>query len=160
MVWFSLHITNNITSKYMSKSNLCSIHGLHNINAHYNNISFMNFQCVFVSISSLLMTMPLFTCFYWSRTVMHTDFLIYQCARNIIRSGLCNIILHADIEYKRNNDLFYSLNVYKKRVIYHCANIIKNINIKIGINYINITIELTLIHSCEIMQTRWHLLNI
>jgi hypothetical protein len=33
--------------------------------------------------------------------------------------GLCNIILHAEIEYKRNNDLFYSLNVYKKRVIYH-----------------------------------------
>ena len=49
---------------------------------------------------------------------MHTDFLIYQFARNIIRSGLCNIILHAEIEYKRNNDLFYSLNVYKKRVIY------------------------------------------
>ena len=40
-------------------------------------------------------------------------------ARNIIRSGLCNIILHAEIEYKRNNDLFYSLNVYKKRVMYH-----------------------------------------
>ena len=73
---------------------------------------------------------------------MHTDFLIYQFARNIIRSGLCNIILHAEIEYKRNNDLFYFLNVYKKRVI------------KIGINYINITIELTLIHSCDIIQTR------
>ena len=27
---------------------LCSIHGLHNINAYYNNISFVNFQCVFV----------------------------------------------------------------------------------------------------------------
>ena len=50
---------------------------------------------------------------------MHIDFLIYQFARNIIRSGFCNIILHAEIEYKRNNDLFYSLNVYKKRVIYH-----------------------------------------
>jgi hypothetical protein len=47
---------------------------------------------------------------------MHTDFVIYQFARNIIRSGLCNIILHAEIEYKRNNDLFYSLNVYRKRV--------------------------------------------
>ena len=28
--------------------NLCSIHGLHNINAYYNNISFVNLQCVFV----------------------------------------------------------------------------------------------------------------
>jgi hypothetical protein len=46
---------------------------------------------------------------------------------NIIRSGVCNIILHAEIEYKRNNDLFYSLNVYKKRVIYHFANIIKTL---------------------------------
>ena len=45
---------------------------------------------------------------------MHTDFLIYQFARNIIRSELCDIILHAWIEYKRNSDLFYSLNVYKK----------------------------------------------
>ena len=26
---------------------LCSIHGLHTINAYYNNISFVNFQCVF-----------------------------------------------------------------------------------------------------------------
>jgi hypothetical protein len=50
---------------------------------------------------------------------MHTDFLIYQFARNNIRSGLCNIILHAEIEYKRNNDLFYCVNVYKKRVMYH-----------------------------------------
>jgi hypothetical protein len=47
------------------------------------------------------------------------DFLIYQFARNIIRGGICNIILHAEIEYKRNHDLFYSLNVYKKRVVYH-----------------------------------------
>ena len=46
------------------------------------------------------------------------QFVICQFARNIIRSGLCNIILHAEIEYKRNNDLFYSLNVYKKRVTY------------------------------------------
>jgi hypothetical protein len=53
-----------ITSKYMCKSNLCSMHGLRNINAHYNNISFVNFQCVFVYISALLMTIPLFTCFY------------------------------------------------------------------------------------------------
>jgi len=40
---------------------------------------------------------------------MHTDCVIYQFARNIILSGLCNIIVHAEIEYKRNNDLFYSL---------------------------------------------------
>ena len=63
---------------------------------------------------------------------MHTDFLIYQFARNIIRSGLCNIILHAEIEYKRNNDLFYSLNVYKKRVIYHFVNIIKTLTSRSG----------------------------
>ena len=63
---------------------------------------------------------------------MHTDFLIYQFARNIIRSGLCNIILHAEIKYKRNNDLFYSLNVYKKRVIYHFVNIIKTLTSKSG----------------------------
>ena len=37
---------------------------------------------------------------------MHTDFVIDQFARNIIRSGLCNITLHAETEYKRNNDLF------------------------------------------------------
>ena len=42
---------------------------------------------------------------------MHTDFVIYQFARNIIQSGLCNITLKAEIEYKRNIDLFYSLNV-------------------------------------------------
>ena len=47
---------------------------------------------------------------------MHTDFLIYQFARNIIRSGFCNITLNAEIEYKRNIDLFYSLNAYKMRV--------------------------------------------
>ncbi|CAB9541346.1 hypothetical protein BROOK1789B_1842 [Bathymodiolus brooksi thiotrophic gill symbiont] len=52
---------------------------------------------------------------------MHIDFVIYQFARNSIRRGLCNITLHAEIEYKRNNDLFYSLNVYKKRVMYHFA---------------------------------------
>jgi hypothetical protein len=44
---------------------------------------------------------------------MDTDFEIYQFARNIIRSGLCNITLNAEIEYKRNNDLFYSVNAYK-----------------------------------------------
>jgi hypothetical protein len=43
--------------------------------------------------------------------VMHTDFVIDQFARNIIWSGLCNITLHAEIEYKGNIDLFYSLNV-------------------------------------------------
>jgi len=56
---------------------------------------------------------------------MDTDFEIDQFARNIIRSGLCNITLNAEIEYKRNIDLFYSLNVYKKRVMYHFVNIIK-----------------------------------
>ena len=44
---------------------------------------------------------------------MHTDFVIYQFARNTIRSGLCNITLNAEIEYKRNIDLFYSVNAYK-----------------------------------------------
>jgi hypothetical protein len=44
---------------------------------------------------------------------MDTDFEIYQFARNIIRSGLCNITLNAEIEYKRNIDLFYSVNAYK-----------------------------------------------
>jgi hypothetical protein len=47
---------------------------------------------------------------------MHTDCVIDQFARNIIRSGLCNIALNAEIEYKRNIDLFYSLNAYKMRV--------------------------------------------
>jgi len=126
MEWLSLHITNNITSTYMCKSNLCSIHGLHNINAYYNNYV-VNFQCVFVYTSSLLMTMPLFTCFQRSRMVMHTDFLIDQFTRNIIRRGLCNITLHAEIECERNNDLFYSLNVYKKRIMYHFAIIIKTL---------------------------------
>ena len=58
---------------------------------------------------------------------MHTDFVIYHFARNIIRNGLCNIILHAEIEYKRNNDLFYSLIFYEKRVMYHFVNIIKTL---------------------------------
>jgi hypothetical protein len=58
---------------------------------------------------------------------MHTDFVIDQFARNIIRSGLCNITLNAEIEYKRNNYLFYSLNAYKKRVMYHFVNIIKTL---------------------------------
>jgi hypothetical protein len=44
---------------------------------------------------------------------MHTDYVIDQFARNIIRSVLCNITLNAEIEYKRNIDLFYSLNAYK-----------------------------------------------
>jgi hypothetical protein len=56
---------------------------------------------------------------------MDTDFEIDQFARNIIRSGLCSITLNAEIEYKRNIDLFYSLNVYKKRAMYHFVNIIK-----------------------------------
>jgi hypothetical protein len=44
---------------------------------------------------------------------MHTDFVIDQVARNIIRNVLCNITFNAEIEYKRNIDLFYSLNAYK-----------------------------------------------
>jgi len=32
-------------------------------------------------------------------------------------SGLCNITLNAEIEYKRNIDLFYCLNAYEMRVI-------------------------------------------
>ena len=63
---------------------------------------------------------------------MHTGFVIYQFARNIIRSGLCNIIVHAEIEYKRNNDLFYSLNIYKKRVMYHFVSIIKTLTSRSG----------------------------
>ena len=55
------------------------------------------------------------------QNVMHIDVVIYQFARNSIQRGLCNITLHAEIEYKRNNDLFYSLNVYKKHVMYHFA---------------------------------------
>ena len=43
--------------------------------------------------------------------------MIYQLARNIIRCGLCNVTLNAEIEYKRNIDLFYSLNAYKMRVM-------------------------------------------
>jgi hypothetical protein len=54
---------------------------------------------------------------------MHTDFVIDQFARNIIRSGLCNITLNAEIEYKRNIELCYSLNAYIKRVMYHFVNI-------------------------------------
>jgi hypothetical protein len=42
---------------------------------------------------------------------MHTDFVVDQFARNIIWSGICNITLNAEIEYKRNINLFYSLNV-------------------------------------------------
>jgi len=63
---------------------------------------------------------------------MHNDFVIYQFGRNIIRRGLCNITLHAEIEYKRNNDLFYSLNLYKKRVMYHFVNIIKTLTSSSG----------------------------
>ena len=63
---------------------------------------------------------------------MHTDFFIYQFARNIIRSGLCKIVLHAEIEYKRNNDLFDSLIFYKKRVMYHFVNIIKTLTSRSG----------------------------
>ena len=63
---------------------------------------------------------------------MHTDFMIDQFARNIIRSGLCNITLNAEIEYKRNIDLFYSLNANKKRVMYHFVNITKILTSRSG----------------------------
>ena len=63
---------------------------------------------------------------------MHTDFVIDQFARNIIRNGLCNITLYAEIEYKRNFDLFYSVNVYKKREMYHFINIIKTLTSRSG----------------------------
>ena len=33
---------------------------------------------------------------------------------------------------KRNNDLFYSLNVYKKRVVYHFVYIIKTLTSRSG----------------------------
>ena len=63
---------------------------------------------------------------------MHIDFVIYQFARNIIRRGLCNITLHAEIENKRNNDVFYSPNVYIKRAMYHFVNIIKTLTSRSG----------------------------
>jgi hypothetical protein len=44
---------------------------------------------------------------------MRTDFVIDQFVRNIIWSGRSNIILNAEIEYKKNIDLFYSVNAYK-----------------------------------------------
>jgi hypothetical protein len=47
-------------------------------------------------------------------------------------SGLCNITLNAETEYKRNIDLFYSLNVYKKREMYHFVNIIKTLTSRSG----------------------------
>ena len=51
--------------------------------------------------------------FLMTQNAMHTDFVIDQFAKNIIRSWLCNITLNAEIEYKRNIDLFYSVNAYK-----------------------------------------------
>jgi hypothetical protein len=63
---------------------------------------------------------------------MPIDFVIDQFARNIIRSGLCNITLHAEIECKRNIYLSYSLNAYKKRVMYHFVNIIKTLTSRSG----------------------------
>jgi len=63
---------------------------------------------------------------------MHTDFLIDQFARNSIWSGLCNKTLNAEIEYKRNIDLLYSLNADKKRVLYHFVNIIKTLTSRSG----------------------------
>ena len=53
-------------------------------------------------------------------------------ARNSIRSGLCNITLYEEIVYKRKNDVFYSLNVYVKRVMYHFVNIIKTLTSRSG----------------------------
>jgi hypothetical protein len=63
---------------------------------------------------------------------MHIDFVIDQFVRNIIRSGLCNITLNGEIEYKRNIDLFYSVNAYEKRVMYHVINIIKTLTSRSG----------------------------
>jgi hypothetical protein len=65
---------------------------------------------------------------------MHTDFVIDQFARNIIRSGLCNIKFNAEIEYKRNIDLFYSLIAYKM-----CVNVrnYQKDNQKFEINFLN-----------------------
>ena len=53
-------------------------------------------------------------------------------ARNSIRRGLCNITLYAEIEYKRNSDVFYSLDAYIKRVMYHFVNIIKTLTSRSG----------------------------
>jgi ABC-type antimicrobial peptide transport system permease subunit len=63
---------------------------------------------------------------------MHTDFVIYQFVSNIIRIGLFNITLNAEIEYKRNIDLFYSLNAYQKPVMYQFVNIIKTLTSRSG----------------------------
>jgi hypothetical protein len=60
--------------------------------------------------------------------------VIDQFARNIIRSGLCNIALNAEIEYKRNIDLLYSLNAYKMRV--NVREYQKD-NQKLEINFVN-----------------------
>ena len=65
---------------------------------------------------------------------MDTDFEIDQFDRNIIRGGLCNITLNAEIGYKRSIDLFYSLNVYKKRVMCHFVHITKTLTSRSGYN--------------------------
>ena len=75
---------------------------------------------------------------------MHTDFVIDQFARNIIRSGLCNIALNAEIEYKRNIDLFYSLNAYKMRV--NVREYQKD-NQKFEINFVN--------HEKKLLNKNW-----
>ena len=43
-----------------------------------------------------------------------SDISIYQKYHT---SGLCNITLNAETEYKRNIDLFHSLNAYKMRLM-------------------------------------------
>jgi hypothetical protein len=52
--------------------------------------------------------------------MMQNGYAYRLCDRSICQkyhtSGLCNIALNAEIEYKRNIDLFYSLNAYKMRV--------------------------------------------
>ena len=63
---------------------------------------------------------------------MHTDFVIYQFVSNIMRIGLFNITLNAEIEYKRNIDLLYSLNAYQKPVMYQFVNIIKTLTSRSG----------------------------
>ena len=65
---------------------------------------------------------------------MHNDFVRDQFVRNIIRSGLSNIALNAEIEYKRNIDLLYSLNAYKMRV--NVRGYQKD-NQKLEINFVN-----------------------
>ena len=53
--------------------------------------------------------------------MIQNGFVYRFCDRSICQQyhteWLCNITLHAEIEYKRNNDSFYSPNTYKMRVM-------------------------------------------